>query len=63
MSEESKKAHGGYRPGAGRKPKQASEKRPQNQMRAYPEEWELIKKYAKIVREDKERAKRILETK
>ena len=44
---------GGARPGAGRKlgwRKATSEQRPQCQMRAWPEEWELVKRFAKLVK-------------
>lgn len=58
-------ARGGAREGAGR-PKKAPEDRkvrPQKQMRAWPEEWELIKRFAKLVKKDMEKAKRILDEK
>lgn len=34
--------------------------RPQNQMRAFPEEWELIKRFAKLARKDPEQAEKLL---
>ena len=34
--------------------------RPQNQIRAFPEEWELIKRFAALVRKDPEKATVIL---
>jgi len=44
---------GGARPGAGRKPgkqKEFSKMRPQRQVRAFDEEWLLIKKFADLVK-------------
>lgn len=44
---------GGARLGAGRKVgwrKAVSEQRPQHQLRAYPDEWELIRHFAKLVK-------------
>lgn len=41
---------GGRRVGAGRPRKEKSDARPQHQMRAYPQEWELIEPFAKIVK-------------
>ena len=44
---------GGARPGAGRKAgwrKEVSQQRPQCQMRAWPEEWELVKAFAHHVK-------------
>lgn len=54
------KQHGGRRDGAGRKPAEGKP-RPQNQIRAYPEEMELIRKFAKIVRSDIGQARKLLE--
>lgn len=63
--EEEKKTWGGKRQGAGRPPGAKNstykEHRKVCNMRAYPEEWELIKIYAKLVKMDIERAKKILE--
>ena len=53
---------GGVREGAGRKTgwrKGFSEER---QVRAHEGEWEMIKEFVQIVKKDKERAQRILET-
>ena len=44
---------GGKREGAGRKPgkqKEISEMRPQRQLRAHDDEWQLIKKFAELVK-------------
>lgn len=46
---------GGAREGAGR-PKKAEGARKQHQVRAYDDEWELVKAFIKIMREDKQRA-------
>lgn len=57
---------GGVREGAGRKAgwrKGFSEERKQRQVRAHEDEWEMIKEFVQIVKKDKERAQRILETK
>lgn len=56
------KKHGGARTGAGRPLKQDSDKkqRPQHQVRAFDEEWELIKAFSKIVKTDIDKAKKIL---
>lgn len=53
-----KDGRGGIRKGAGRKPKPDSEKnpRPTKQIRAYEDEYALIKEFIKIVRNDFERA-------
>ena len=37
--------------------------RKQRQVRAYDDEWELIKKYAEIVKKDRARAERMMTTK
>ena len=50
---------GGARIGAGR-PKGESNPRPQNQIRAYPDEWLLIKKFAELVKTDKLKAEKLL---
>ncbi len=50
---------GGARPGAGRKTgwrKKDSQQRPQCQMRAWPEEWELVKAFAKHVKHGNRKA-------
>lgn len=54
---------GGRRVGSGRPKgtvKGYSIARAQHQLRAHPEEWELIKAFAKIVKEDSDRAVKIL---
>nr|DAM14927.1 MAG TPA: hypothetical protein [Caudoviricetes sp.] len=64
MEEEIRKdGRGGKRPGAGRPKgtrKGYSIARPQHQVRAYDDEWELIKAFAKIVKKDPEKAAKIL---
>jgi len=64
MEEEIRKdGRGGKRPGAGRPKgtrKGYSIARPQHQVRAYDDEWELIKAFAKIVKKDSEKAEKIL---
>lgn len=63
MSEEEKKYvgrggwRGGGRPKGSVKPEGV---RKQRQTRAYDDEWELIKEFAKIVKKDKSRAEQIL---
>ena len=56
---------GGKRKGAGR-PKGSTKfihnQRKQRQLRAFDEEWEKIKIFIKIVRDDPERAERMLQT-
>ena len=55
---------GGARRGAGR-PKGAVKPegvRGQHQLRAYPDEWELIRAFAAIVKKDPARAARIMKT-
>lgn len=37
--------------------------RPQHQVRAYNDEWEVIKEFAKVAKQDLELAKRMLKTK
>lgn len=59
-------ARGGARPGAGRpkgSTKEVSNARPQHQLRAFADEWEMIREFAQIVKKDRERAERILKTK
>ena len=51
---------GGKREGAGRPKKEISTARPQNQIRAYPEEWALIKRFAELVKSDRMKAENIL---
>lgn len=46
---ENKPKRGGRRPGAGR-PKNADGQRQPHQLRAFPDEWELINQFAKIVK-------------
>lgn len=41
---------GGARPGAGRPSGTTGEARPQNQLRAHKDEWELIKRFADLVK-------------
>lgn len=55
MTEE-KKQWGGRRPGAGRpkgSTKDGSSVRPQHQLRAYDEEWNLIQRFARLVKHGK----------
>lgn len=55
---------GGVRPGAGR-PKGTTKPegvRQQHQVRAYDDEWAIIKEFASIVKKDPERAKRMMKT-
>lgn len=57
---------GGKRAGAGRPKgttKTESNQRKQRQVRAHDDEWELIKKYAEIVKKDHARAERMMTTK
>ena len=55
---------GGARPGSGRKVgwrKDVSEQRPQCQMRAWPDEWELVKRFARFVKHgDREACEKFL---
>lgn len=46
-------SRGGVRLGAGRPPKAADDKRPrpQHQIRAHADEWELIKRFSKMVKD------------
>lgn len=51
--ESRKKQWGGRRPGAGRpkgSTKDGSSVRPQHQLRAYDDEWDLIRRFAKLVK-------------
>ena len=43
--------HGGVRPGAGRPKGETGEARPQNQLRAYKDEWDIIRRFAKLIRQ------------
>lgn len=52
--------HGGMRIGAGR-PKNPNGTRKQRQLRAYDNEWELIREFSRIVKHDPERARRMME--
>ena len=54
-------ARGGAREGAGR-PLTGGELRKQRQLRATEEEWQIIREFSQILKKDKERAKRMLET-
>lgn len=59
-----KSERGGRREGAGR-PKGTTKPegvRKQRQIRAYDEEWETIKAFAKILKSDPARARRMMET-
>lgn len=63
------KQWGGRRPGAGRpkgSTKNGSSVRPQHQLRAHEDEWDLIKRFARLVKhgkmEDCKRALEALET-
>lgn len=49
--EETKNTWGGKRTGAGRPvgtTKEVSVQRPQHQLRAFPDEWELIREFARL---------------
>ena len=62
MTEEKR---GGTREGAGR-PKgstKAEGVRKQRQLRAYDEEWEIVKEFSSILKKDPERAVRMMKTK
>lgn len=51
--EETKNTWGGKRTGAGRPvgtTKEVSVQRPQHQLRAFPDEWELIREFARLVK-------------
>lgn len=50
---------GGKRENAGR-PKNPEGVRKQRQVRAYDDEWEMIKAFAKLVKEDKPKAAKLL---
>jgi len=54
MEKKKKDGRGGARPGAGRPrvPKEESKERPRYGTRAWPEEWEIIKRYIKAVRKE-----------
>lgn len=51
---------GGYRPGAGRKKQEVHNVRSQHQVRAFDDEWLLIKRFTSIVRADKDKAETLL---
>ncbi|WP_288773188.1 hypothetical protein [uncultured Megasphaera sp.] len=56
---------GGKRPGAGRprgSTKEISVQRKPHQVRAYDDEWAIIKAFASIVKKDPERAIRMMKT-
>lgn len=51
--EEARNTWGGKRTGAGRPvetTKEVSVQRPQHQLRAFPDEWELIREFARLVK-------------
>ena len=55
------KTWGGVRPGAGRpKGKTAASERKGRNMRAFDDEWELIKQFAKLVKTERKRAEALL---
>lgn len=59
-----KKQHGGSREGAGRPPKSPDEilQRKQRQVRAFDDEWELINRFAHLVKHrDADRCREVLE--
>ena len=63
MAEEKISGWGGRRAGAGRPKgsvKGSSDVRKQRQVRAFDDEWELIKEYAAIVKKDRARAERMM---
>lgn len=55
---------GGKREGAGRPAGSVSAKgvRKQRQLRAFDDEWEIIREFSQIVKKDPERAKRMMKT-
>lgn len=55
---------GGKREGAGRPAGSVAAQgvRKQRQLRAFDDEWEIIKEFSQIVKRDPERAKRIMKT-
>lgn len=59
MEEKPKKKVGGARPGSGR-PKSANPRTQRSQIRATDEEWELIRAFERLVKEDIEAARRAL---
>lgn len=64
MTDTKSNGWGGVRPGAGR-PKGTTKLegvRRQHQVRAYDDEWVIIKKFASIVKKDPERAIRMMKT-
>ena len=55
---------GGKRSGAGRPKgttKEVSNQRPQHKVRAFDDEWEIIKAFAALVKKDKEKAIELME--
>ena len=54
---------GGRRPGSGRRKLLPEERksRPKNYMRAWPDEWELLKRFNKAIRRDKAACEAALE--
>lgn len=63
MEKKKKDGRGGARPGAGRPriPKGESKERPRYGTRAWPEEWEIIKRYIKAVRREPTLAEKAVE--
>lgn len=59
---EKKNGWGGRRANQTGRPKKAEGVRPQCNMRAYPDEWEMIKAFAHVVKHDRARAERMLQT-
>lgn len=66
MMSESKNGWGGHRANQTGRPKGTTKPegvRKQRQLRAYDDEWEIIKEFAKVVKKDPERAARMMKTK
>ena len=63
MAEERKGGRGGRREGSGRPRIQEGESRarPRMCMRAWPDEWELLKRFKKTIAKDKDASKAALE--
>ncbi len=63
MEEEKRKGRGGRRPGSGRPRLSESEKRirPRMSMRAWPDEWELLKRFKKTILKNRVASERALE--
>lgn len=65
MTEEKKNSNwGGARKGAGRRPALGADGTPRKMrsLRASDGEWEMIKAFAKAIKDDPERAKRMMKT-